>query len=154
MSSPFAGIDRTVRVDLASLVGIHVIDARAQTDGAGRAVYYRIDGIIHAFIEDPDDDYRSSLREVMRWDHGDVSRFDTPFAVFEPIVCNLILRERSADPYTDGCYIIAAINERTGLVMFEVGTDNIHDWYPSFVSYWHPDGSSPAWLTALNEERE
>ena len=29
-------------------------------------------------------------------------------------------------------------DEATGTVLFEIGTENTDDYYPSFISYWNP----------------
>jgi hypothetical protein len=40
------------------------------------------------------------------------------------------------------------VNELTGLVLFEVGTEGLDDYCPSFIHSWTPDGVSPHWLRA------
>lgn len=48
--------------------------------------------------------------------------------------------------------MLYGINERTGLCVFEVGTENIADYYPRFIERWDPIGYEPWWLEGVERE--
>lgn len=133
------------------LVGIHTIDARgeyirdANPDSYSEnslVILYRIDGKLYAFQEDTNDDYRSMLEEVREANERDL---EIPLAEFAPIVCNFMIRDLHQFGGTD--HVLYAVDERTDLLVLEIGTENTDDYYPSFVASWTPEGVPlPEWL--------
>jgi hypothetical protein len=112
-----------------------------------RCFYVRLDGVVHAFVEDANDGYRSAL------DHARVlvnlSALVVPLVlapVYPPMVVRAMIR-----PPSDRHNILVLINEATGSVVLEIGTEYIDDYYPGFISSWTPEGVVPAWLSELEE---
>ena len=111
-----------------------------------QCVLLRFDGLVYRFIEDPNDGYRSMLREVVVLSEATVLPPGT--AVFEMVVeC----RKRPNGEYgTNDVHY--AVNEQTGLVVLEIGTTNTDDYYPSFVFSWTPAGYTPDWLEPIDPD--
>lgn len=145
-------------VTLESLAGLHMLDARGEfvgnkehdwQDGSPRVVLLRLDGVIYWFQEDPSDGYRSSLSHVRVARPDDIP--DGALAAFPERLVSCALRtEPNHDWYwrseadEDATYgqrrdeVLVGTDEATGTVLFEIGTENLNDYYPSFVSHWTP----------------
>lgn len=137
-------------MELQDLVGNHILDAvdfsneQVKTWGDEfedcEVVRFRLNGQVFAATEDPSDGYRSSMRDI-------ASLGDVPMQnVFRPqAVVGRYQSERPAyegADYTYQCDILELVDARTGKVVLEVGTDNTDDYYPSFVSSFHPEAMS------------
>lgn len=125
-------------VSMSALVGPHVVDARAEwiEGNDSRHNVVRIDGDWYEFREDPDDGYRSSC-DMIRLDKLDAPAGST--IEFPPMMLEFRESPSSSED------VIRAVDERTGLVVLEAGTDQIDDYYPSYVFRWDPTG----WRDAL-----
>lgn len=140
-------------LELCHLVGHRVLDARAHFVCPERHPYdsedasvvaYRLDGDWYWFQENPEDGYRSCMRLVRLATAGEIP--SDSIAEFPPMM--VTLRLTSHGFYGGPADILYAVNERTGLVVFEVGTNNTDDYYPEFVASWIPDGYTPMYLAA------
>jgi len=87
---------------------------------------FTLDSVTYAAIEDPDDGYRSSMRELV------VSPSPTKNE-FPPCAVLACLRNKRNEDILD------LIDEVTGKVVLSVGTDNTDDYYPCFVSEYTPE---------------
>lgn len=77
------------------------------------------------------------------------------FVAFDPVMVTLRIRTEPAEPQPDSTQqdeVLYGLDERTRLVLFEIGTENIADYYPSFVHRWSPEGVSPKWLAGRPPE--
>ncbi len=89
-----------------------------------------LDGVTYRAVEDPDDGYRSAMGE---------------FSISEAPVKNtfakvrVLARVENKSTYGGPANILQLIDERNGLVVLEVGTDNTDDYYPSWVGRWVPE---------------
>ena len=145
-----------VQIELEALVGLRVLDGRGEFIGEKRDYYsdraptvfvLRLDGVLYWFQEDPDDGYRSSLNYVRTAEIGDLP--PGSFVEFPPMTVNVGIQTRPpAGDYSTRDYRLYGVNEATGLVVFEVGTTNLDDYYPSFTARWDPNGYEPYWLPA------
>lgn len=143
-------------VELKDLVGKHILDAVDFSNEQVKTwddefedcgvVRFRLDGKVFVATEDPSDGYRSSMRDIALL--GDVPMQN----VFVPqAVVGRYQAERPAcegADYTNQTDILELVDEVTGRVVLEVGTDNTDDYYPSFVSSFHPEAM------ACNQGRE
>jgi hypothetical protein len=135
--------------------GEMVLESAETSNDNAFVVVLRLDDELYWFQEDPGDGYRSSL-EVIKKLHGWPN--DMPpsaFVAFDPVMCSLRIRRESADPELDSTRrdeVLYGVDERTGLVLFEVGTENTNDYYPSFVHQWSPEGVLPKWLAGRPPE--
>lgn len=127
-------------MELSDLAGEHILDAvdsdNEQVKTYGEAfescsvLRFRLDGIVYTAIEDPDDGYRSCLRDIVAGDHPMTN-------CFEPLRVVGMHRTRSDGGYNAD--ILALIDVVTGKIVIEVGTDNSDDYYPSFVGNFNPE---------------
>ena len=148
-------------VEIASLVGLHTLDARAEfkaedckddwNDDVPTVFALRLDGLWYWFQEDPCDNYRSCLRLARVAEPGEIPRH--ALAEFPPRVVEIRHRGQWTRKYKDGDFTslesddcIYGVDEQTGLVLFDVGTHEHDDYYPSFVAAWWPDGYAAPWL--------
>jgi len=141
---------------LEAMCGLRLLDGRAEfvtsagpDDHSGgdhiRVFVLRLDGAMYWFQEDPQDGYRSSLGIIKRIDVNDLP--PGSFISFPPITVECRIQTKpEIGSYREDDYRFYGVNEQTGLVIFEVGTENYHDWYPMFVALWTPDGYHPMWL--------
>lgn len=134
----------TERIELSSLVGEHVIDGRAEFVGVKSDAFHdsdptvmvlRLDGKLYWFQEDPGDGYRSGL------DHArECAVEELPpgsFIEFPPIDVTVEHVTKSPRDYDDGYDTLRGVMAR-GVELFEIGTANTNDYYPSFVCSWTP----------------
>lgn len=131
-------MDEVKTLDLDALVGEHTLDGvdrsseKVKTWGENfedvEVFRFRLDGVVYTAVENPDDGYRSSMDKI----------FAEQCAInnsFPPI---RVLARKKAN---DGCVndTLELIDIVTGKVVVEVGTDNTDDYYPYFVSGFHPE---------------
>ena len=119
---------------LADLTGEHLLDAvdfSTETstlyDRDCQVVCFRLDDIIYVAKEDPDDGYRSHMEELS------VAPIDVKMKNTFPSVQVIgVYQGDSSD-------ILELIDSQTGEVVLEIGTDKTDDYYPYFVSSFHPE---------------
>lgn len=134
-------------MELQDLVGNHTLDAvdfsseQVKTWGDEfedcEVIRFRLDGKVYAATADPSDGYRSSMRDIALLGDVPVQNVFAPQAVVARYVS-----ERPAYEGADYNYqsdILELVDSATGQVVIEVGTDNADDYYPSFVSAFHPE---------------
>lgn len=149
--------DQIEKVTLESLCGLRMLDGRGSCVlGPDREAYryenaavvvFRLDGECYWFQEDPDDGYRSSLDHVKRCTPDDLP--PGSFVAFEPRMVSVRIRTKPAS-YGDRDEVLYGVDERTGLVLFEVGTENLDDYYPNFMHTWTPEGVAAPWLAGVD----
>ena len=130
-------------MELADLVGEHILDAvdfsneqlkREYSDEfeTAQVMRFRLDGIVYAVVEDPDDGYRSSMQEII------VDESATMVNVFPPIKIVGRYRTETGDK-CNRADILELIDVKTGKTVLEAGTDASDDYYPSYVASFHPE---------------
>ena len=90
---------------------------------------FKLDDNVYAAIEDPDDEYRSSMRELII-DDSDKMKNTFP----NIIVVGVYVTENYGS-----CDILKLIDIETGETVLEVGTDKSDDYYPFFVANFNPE---------------
>lgn len=102
----------------------------AEMDRAQHCLF-RLDGVVYMITEDPQDGYRSSVKDLFVTD-GEMTN------VFPP--CRVLGRKKpDSDTYGGGKNdVVEFIDLETGLAVLEVGTDAVDDYYPSFVANFQP----------------
>ena len=128
-------------MELQELVGEHLFDAidfsneQVATWGEQfedcQVVRFRLDGVCYTAIENPDDGYRSSMKDLF------VETDAAMMNVFPPL--QVIGRYRTEGEYGEEDDVLELIDAVTGKVVLEVGTHNIADYYPGFVAVFHPE---------------
>ena len=127
-------------VELVSLVGEHLLDAvdfsneQVKTWGDEfepcQVMRFRLNGKCYTATEDPDDGYRSSMKDLVVSDCVEMKN------VFAPV--RVIGRHRTAGSY-GAEDVLELIDAKTGKTVIEVGTDNSDDYYPGFVANFNPE---------------
>lgn len=92
---------------------------------------FRLDGVVYIAIEDPNDGYRSSMRNLIV--ANDVAMKN----VFPSV--EVLGKHRTFGDYGATDDVLELVDTITGKVVLEVGTDNSDDYYPSFVASFHPE---------------
>ena len=93
-----------------------------------QVVNFVLDGKTYTAIEDPEDGYRSCMREI-KVSNRRVGN------MFEPI--DVVGKMKAAGTYTNDT--IEFIDVITGKVVLEIGTDNWDDYYPYWVANFQPE---------------
>ena len=123
-------------MELKDLVGEHVLTGvdfteEKSTDTWGADISnvcrFVLDGIIYTAIEDPEDGWRSSMKELVV---GSAKPMTNTFEAHR-VVCSM------RDAHDDD--ILVVVDAVTGKTVLEVGTSSVSDWYPCFVSDYHPE---------------
>ena len=97
---------------------------------------FRLDGVTYIALEDPDDGYRSSMRELKVDERP-------PTYTFPPALVEGRYVDTETESSYDGGYkqdILELYDVLTGELVLRVGTHNMNDYYPGFVSSWKPEG--------------
>jgi hypothetical protein len=127
-------------MELSDLVGEHMLDAVDSSNEQVKTwgdqfedcsvLRFRLDGKVYVATEDPDDGYRSSMRDLV------VLPDDTIMHnTFAPQ--RVVGRYRNKSDYNEAD-VLELVDAVTGLIVLEVGTDNTDDYYPWFVGNFHP----------------
>lgn len=123
-------------MELKDLVGEHILDAvdfqNDQVKDWGdhfidcQVMRFRLGGVVYSVVENPDDGYRSSMREIVISDNAVMKNVFPPGRVVGRY-------------YGDTDDKLELIDVKTGGTVLEAGTDNSDDYYPSFVASFHPE---------------
>jgi len=90
---------------------------------------FEMDDKVYLVREDPDDGYRSSMKDIEEVDIKVVNQFPP---------CKVKGRRRKNSEYGEKNDVIDFYDVVTGLVVLAIGTENIDDYYPSYVAYFDP----------------
>lgn len=88
-------------------------------------IRFKIDGKIYVAVEDPEDGYRSSMKEIFLSTEKMKNEFKG-----QKVVGTYQGDERK---------VIEFRSEKTRKVVLEIGTDNNDEYYPSFVAFFAPE---------------
>lgn len=129
-------------MELTDLIGRRRLDAVDFDDEKIKEYYgdgyedssvcrFRLDGVVYIAIEDPGDGYRSSMRDLVIANDANMKN------AFPAI--DVVGRHRTSGEYGRVDDVLELVDAVTGKVVLEVGTDNVDDYYPGFVSSFHPE---------------
>ena len=132
---------------LEDLAGVHNLDAVDFTNekvetwsdqfNDCQAVRFRLDGICYMAIEDPEDGYRSCMKELV------ISTYAGLINIFAPIEVIGVYKDKSdSDEWNEEWDILQLIDTKTNNIVLEVGTKNTDDYYPYFVAEFSPQNMS------------
>ena len=127
-------------MELKDLVGLHKLSGVDRIHKSIEDVWgmdfedcqvcrFVLDGETYSVIEDPDDGYRSSMREIKK-DSDTVNNIFTP----QDVLCIYHESSNAGD-----CDILELRSTKTGKLVLRVGTDNTNDYYPWFANEWIPE---------------
>lgn len=139
---------------LSDLVGKHILsgvsigyaEKNELDNDSPVSVDFILDGKNVSVIEDPDDGYRSSMREVTVDRNG--------FACTNLFDAISVLGMRRADDQFGTNDVIDFIDISNGKIILSVGTGNTDDYYPYFVSSWIPENMFVNELSQARQDAE
>jgi len=94
-----------------------------------QCVNFTLDGITYTAIEDPEDGYRSAMRELK------VSAVPTT-NTFAPV---RVLGQMKPDEGLQANDVLELLDCETGKTVLEIGTENTNVYYPCFVASFTPE---------------
>lgn len=95
-----------------------------------------LDGVIYEFYEDPNDGYRSGHLGPSIIEGSIANKFPAV-----PVVGSHV--EQAIGSYADGADVLRLVNASTGKTILEVGTDNVDDYYPSWICNFSAENIGP-----------
>lgn len=128
-------------MELADLIGEHVLSGVDMTDEDmpsdwsdesayhGSVCRFILDGRTYTAREDDNDGYRSAMRDLV--EGGEVKNVFPP----QRVLCSL----QTEGEYGGKGEILVMRDVVTGKEVLQVGTDNMDDYYPSFVANFRPE---------------
>lgn len=131
---------------LSELVGEHTLDAVDFSNEDVRiwkehysicqVLRFRLDGVVYMAIEDPEDGYRSCMKDLV--------------VAPEAVMKNVFSPVRVIGRCTEGDVndILNLFDAVTKELVLEVGTEGTDDYYPFFVAAFHPGAM------AINRENQ
>lgn len=130
-------------MELKELKGKHQLDAVDFTDEKIKnwadqyedcqVCRFRLDGVVYMAAEDPDDGYRSNMRDLIVDESANMKN------VFPAI--EVLARHRTEsndDGWLQEDDILELIDTTTGEIVLTVGTENTDDYYPYFIANFVP----------------
>ena len=126
-------------MELKDLVGTHVLtavdmnidslpqDIRRDVYENANVINFELDGVTYAVVEDPEDSYRSSMREILVVQYTIGNRF-TP--------CKVKCKMRGGYSGED---ILDMRDVITGEIVLSVGTERVGRYYPCFIAEFTPE---------------
>lgn len=89
-------------------------------------VLFILDGVTYKAVEDLNDGYRSQMGSFTITN-------DVVYNTFDPVDVLCLTDVGSEYHSSNSCDLLQILNAKTGDEILKVGTDNIDDYYPSFV---------------------
>lgn len=129
--------------ELKDLVGRHKFDYAPRTDVChpldpnANGIVFGLDGVTYLVFENPNDGYRSSAAPLLEFNGSLYELGGSPEYLHNIYV--LVSHETEGE-YGGENDVLVLRDEVTGVELMRVGTSNVDDYYPSFVSWWNPEG--------------
>jgi hypothetical protein len=124
----------TKSLELKDLIGKHMLTAVSKgvepaapdcyCPEGGESISFTLDGVTYMATEDPDDGYRSMMREIKIVDQELSNKFPEV-----EVMCTMRYRED----------ILDVLDASNGKIILSVGTDDSEDYYPWWVAEWVPE---------------
>jgi hypothetical protein len=129
-------------MELKDLVGPHEMLQAARPginhpfDGSKDGIAFCLDDKVYLAFEDDNDGYRSCMGALFVAD-AEAYNLWSPDYIRRKVVCRHLTQNN--DKYdTSPCDILEVIDVENGHCWLRVGTENIDDYYPSFIAVWTP----------------
>lgn len=129
-------------MELKDLTGEHVLDAvdlttekftdRDDNYKDCEVCRFRLDGVTYVAAEDPEDGYRSHMRDLLIDDKGVMKN------PFNPIKVICKYRSESGDSWKQEDDVLELIDVETNKIVLEVGTGNTDNSFPYFIADFQP----------------
>lgn len=98
------------------------------------SISFILDDVCYTAVEDPEDSYRSSMKELLIESTSLVMNRFKPVSVF----C-MYLFEHTAWGSHSLCDLISIVNVENGEEILRVGTTDTDDYYPCFTDDYNPE---------------
>jgi hypothetical protein len=128
-------------MELKDLVGSHKLDAVDFSEASIKTwddtfedcqvCRFRVDGVAYVAVENPEDGYRSSMRDL---GVDEKAEMKNTFAAID-----IVARHRTDGEYGDEDDVLEIINASSGKIILEVGTESTDDYYPGYIARFHPE---------------
>ena len=120
-------------MNLIDFVGKHQFSGVDYAEGKDGEINitFCIDGVTYLAEEDPDDGYRSYMRELQISENPCKNTFSP-----EEVVCEHLDK---SEYWGDDSDILIIKNPKTGSLILKIGTEDVNDYYPSCVMEYHPE---------------
>lgn len=147
--------DKPFPTELADLVGETVLELVPKTDlchplsGEATGAIFTLEDRTYLVFEDPSDGYRSGAGPLLSF-NGSAYKIGGdwyPTYIREAVLCTI----RTKGAYGGEDYVLELRSKKTGQLIFEIGTENVDDYYPSYVCRWSPEGLSANAKSELEE---
>jgi hypothetical protein len=120
-------------VGLHKLTGVDMDSVSVNTWGSKfedcQVINFILDGRTYTATEEPDDGYRSNMRDIVPSDYKVKNKFKP---------CKVLGKMREDNKYFTN-EILDLIDVKTGKVVLSVGTENTDDYYPCWVAEFTPE---------------
>lgn len=113
------------------------LDVRHPLCANASGAMFGLDDTIYLVFEDENDGYRSSAGPLLSF-VGSV--YDLGGSYHEYLEEAVICSHGTRGEYGGESDVLELRSKETGELIFRVGTDNVDDYYPSFVAEWRPEG--------------
>lgn len=131
----------------SDLVGEHhfpIVPAtiRHPIDSDASGILFTLGETTYLVFEDPSDGYRSTAAPILSYTGSAYEMgggdYSFPTYIREDVVCT----HRTKAEYGGEDDVLEVRSKVTGKLIFEVGTSNVDDYYPSYTCRWDPTGLS------------
>lgn len=133
-------------MELKDLIGEHDftfapnLAVRHPIDADANGVMFGLDKRIYLMFEDPSGGYRSTAGPLLSFEGAPYELggegWSPEYLRNQRVVC---VHETRDETYGGENDILSIRSARTGKEIMRVGTANVDDYYPGFVSEWFPD---------------
>lgn len=117
-------------------------EVRHPFDADASGVVFSLSGRTYLVFEDPSDGYRSAAGPLLSFSGSAYElgghSWSWPTYLREEVFCS----HRTKGEFGGEDDVLEVSSKATGAVIFEVGTENVDDYYPAFVCRWSPEGLS------------
>lgn len=129
-------------IQLGDLIGTHTLQgievgSREFADCFGHIeemgyIKFKLDGLTYMAVEDPDDGYRSYLRDLLVVDEECATKLPDI-----PVACRWM--EDTPGPWGEENEVLIFADAENGKDVLKVGTGNVGDYYPYCVLEYYPE---------------
>jgi len=126
---------------LKDLVGSHKLDAVDFSEESIKTwddifedcqvCRFRLDDIVYLVCENPNDGYRSSIKDLSTDVNAEMKNTFTPI--------DIVARHITKSEYGNENDVLEIINVNSGKIILEVGTKCIDNYYPGYIARFHPE---------------
>ena len=124
-------------MELIDLVGEHLLDGvdfenkLKDSYKDAQVMRFRLDGIVYGVVENPQDGYRSSMKEIYTSSNIPIIN------CFPPV--RVLALYGIGDEFEDNSDILTMFLMENGKEVINVGTKRVDSYYPCFIANFNPE---------------